>query len=229
MIYAVLHHLQSEIPRLSNVTCMHVALLGTNLQVYHENCLAKIVEKLSQDLDKPEKLRLKEIERLLLATTMFDFESKTVPDFYERCLSELKKESRLPEREQHLRCLQSALNYLCIRKVYDCELINAVMDKDHLLKVYGRTPIARELIVLDYSVEIECPNYKGNRLSAKTKNRIIRLNYEYPPTPDYPKHTIANKLFLKVQKAVNTFIGDPNLCLPVHVLPHFTKAGKFKK
>lgn len=226
MLYAVLEHLEPEIPRLSNVTCMHIALLGTQLQVYHKSCLAKIVEKLVCDLDNPEKLRLKEIERLLLATAMFDFESASVPDFYEHCLREMKKENRRKERAQYRRCVPCALNYLSIRKVFDYELMNEVLDKDYIITVYGRTTLPRELMVLDYSIEIECPDYKGNRLSEKSRNIVVKLTSEYAPSPEKTKQSIANKLFLKALKAVNNLIGDANLSLPLHVLPHFSKAGK---
>lgn len=229
MLYDVLNHLEGEIPRLSNLTCIHIGLLGTILSVYHEKCLSKVVDKLVADLDNPEKLRLKEIERLLLATTMFDFESANVPDFYERCLREMKKESRRAERAKYKRCVPCALNYLSIRKIYDYELMNEVLDKDYIYTVYGRTTLPRELMVLDYSIEIECPDYRGNRLSDRNRNVVVKLTSEYIPLPEREKQSVANKLFLKVQRAVNNLIGDANLSVPLHILPHFNKAGKKKK
>lgn len=226
MLYAVLDHLIPEIERLSNLTCIHVALLGTNLQIFHKECLTKVVEKLFRDLDKPEKLRLKEIERLLLATTMFDFQSETHPDFYKRCLEEIKKERRRAERAKYSRCVPCALNYLTIRKIYDYELMNQVLDPDFFVITYGRNSLPRELMVLDYNIEIDCPDYNGNRLSMKNRAKVVKLTSERIPSNDR-KQSVAEKLFLNVQNALNHLMGNADLVLPLHVLPHFSKAGKF--
>lgn len=229
MLYEVLNHLEGEIPRLSNLTCLHMALLGTNLQIYHEVCLSKIVDKLVRDLSNPDKLRLKEIERLLLATTMFDFHSVNVPDFYERCLKELKEDRRKIEQSKYTRCVPCALNYLSIRKIFDYELMNKVLDKDYIFTVYGRNAVPRELMVLDYSIEVECPDYRGNRLSEKLRNTVMKLTSEHIPSAEREKQSVANKLFLQVQRAVNNLVGDKNLSLALHILPHFSKAGKKKQ
>lgn len=225
MLYAVLDHLVPEIERLTNLTCLHVALLGTNLQIFHKECMTRVVEKLLRDLDNPEKLRLKEIERLLLATTMFDFQSDSHPNFYEKCLEEIRKESRRAERAKYTRCVPCALNYLTIRKIYDYEMTNQVLDADFIVTTYGRSSLARELMVLDYCIEIECPDYSGNRLSMKNRAKLVKVTSERIATNDR-KQNNAEKLFLNVQNAVNNLVGDPELSLPLHVLPHFSKAGK---
>lgn len=225
MFYNVLESLIPEVERLSNLTCIHIALLGTSVQVLHKQTLGRVVERISRDLENPERVRLKEIERLLLATTMFDFESEHVPDFYERCCKELKKESRRLERASYVRCTPCALNYLAIRKIYDFEFMNQFFDQDFIKDVYGKQYLPRELMVLDYSIEIECPDYRGNRFAAKNRAAVVRLTSEYIPSPEYRKQSLANKLFLNVQKAVTTLIKNPDLCMPLHVLPHFSKAG----
>lgn len=89
----------------------------------------------------------------------------------------------------------------------------------------GRSGLPREQMVLDYSIEIECPDYKGNRLASRNRNKTVKFTSEHIPHPDNPKQTAANQLFLNVQSAVHGLTGDPELSSALHILPHFAKAG----
>lgn len=220
MYYAVLDCLTSEIERMSNLSLIHIALLGTHLQIVHKDCLERVTEKLMRDL---EKTRIKEIERLLLATAMFDFEPQ-IPDFYQKCLLELKKESRRLEKAQYSRCLPSALNYLSIRNLYDYDLLNEILDDAFIEEVYGKRATPRELMFLDYNIDVECPDYTGNRLQKNMRAVTMKVNSERIPSPDCPKHSIAGKLFLNVKKTIDEITGSPDLSLAIHILPHFSKA-----
>lgn len=135
----MLDKLKKEINRLSEVCCLHIGLLGTgSLQHCHPESLKKVTDKLVTNISNPEKIRLKDIERILLALTLFDYDPKTTPDIFKECFIEIHKESRLAEEIKYVRCLISTLYYLSIKNIYSYELMNKVLDKDYIDTNFGK-------------------------------------------------------------------------------------------
>lgn len=130
----LLDHLTPEIERFSDLCCVHVALMGTTLQFFHEPSIKRVCEKLSKRLDL---LRLKDLERLLLVLTMFNYDPKTEPDIYEGIYKELHKEQRRKEFIQYKHCLSSALNYFSYRNIYSSALMNELFDPQSITDIYG--------------------------------------------------------------------------------------------
>lgn len=135
----MLKNISKEIPRLSHLCCLHIALLGTGfLQYYHPETLKKVCDKLVPHISNPEKVRLKDIERILLALTMFDFDPKTNPDIFKECYVEIHKQSRIVEEVKFSRALVSTLYYLSIKNLYSYDLMNRVLDQDYIENIYGK-------------------------------------------------------------------------------------------
>lgn len=135
----MLDKLSKEIPRLSEVCCLHIGLLGTGyLQYCHPESLQKVCDKLVANISNPQKIRLKDIERILLALTTFDYDPKTTPDIFKESFSEIHKESRLVEEIKYVRSLVCTLYYLSIKHMYSYELMSKVLDKDYIETNYGK-------------------------------------------------------------------------------------------
>lgn len=225
-MYDLLETLTPEIDRLSNLCCVHIAILGTNLQVFHRESIEKVAKKLVKDVENPEKLRLKDLERILLSLTMFDVNPNTDSDIFEAIFKEIHKDERLKEIVMHPRSLASTLLYLAMKKLYSNELLNRIMDDDFIVETFGKQPklIPREIYALDKCIEIECPDYNGKRLDRIKNYKATKWIIEYIPKYDqHKKLTAADKLFLDVFDYVKLIVGNENKVLLRHILPHFVK------
>lgn len=134
----LLDHLVPEIPRLSIKSCLQIALLGTTLGFFHEKSLRAVAHKLVGSIGDITNMRIKDIERLLLAMTMFHFDPKTEPDFYATVLRELGRKERWSETQMFPKCMPCSLNYLAIRGVYNYELMNKILDMEYLSTIYSK-------------------------------------------------------------------------------------------
>lgn len=126
-----------EIDRLSILCCIHIAILGTTIQVIHNDSLKVISQKVVERIANIDEVRLKDIERILLALTMGNYDPKTNPDIFNAINEELHKDDRLPEINQYPRSFVCALHLLTINNIYPKELINRVLDTDFIVDVYG--------------------------------------------------------------------------------------------
>lgn len=135
----MLDNITKEIPRLSNTSCIHIALLGTGyLQSYHTDSLQKVCNKISPQISNPEAIRLKDIERILHALTMFDFDPHTTPDIFNACFDEIHKTSRLAEKIKYVRTLVCTLYFLSIKNLYSYELMDRVLHEEYIAINYGK-------------------------------------------------------------------------------------------
>lgn len=135
----MLDKLSNEISRFSNICCLHIALLGTGfLQSPHPTSLKRVSEKIVNDISNINEIRLKDIERILLALTTFNFDPKTTPDIFTECFMEIHKKSRLTEEIKYARALVCALHFLSIKNLYSNELMNKVLDKKFIEENFGK-------------------------------------------------------------------------------------------
>ncbi|XP_018561689.1 FAST kinase domain-containing protein 5, mitochondrial [Anoplophora glabripennis] len=226
-IQSMLDQLYVEMDRLSNLCCLHIALIGTGIQTPHNKTIQKASERLVKDITDLQKVRLKDIERLLNVLSMFYFDPKTEPDIFKVAHAELHREERLAELVQYPRCLACALNYLSIKNIYSYEFMNKVLDLEYINDTYGKGArcLPRELLLLDASVDIECPDYKGNRLPPELRRKATKWVIEYIPSNDQPKKiTAADQLFLDVIDTVKDIVKNDSAIKIEHIMPHFSRA-----
>ncbi|KAK5638133.1 hypothetical protein RI129_012428 [Pyrocoelia pectoralis] len=223
----LLDHLVSEVDRLSSTACTHIALLGTTLQFFHSASLEKVAVKIFKDLNNVEAVRLKDLERLLLALTMFHFTPKTDRDIFKAIYDELHRDQRKTEIIKYPRCLPCLLNFLSLQHIYSHELMDKILDKEYMSELYGKSPkkLPREIFSLDVCIDIECPDYVGNRLDVSFRRRAAKWLVEYTPTLDqYKKLTASDKFVLDVIDTVAKIVTDPRNLHTNHILPNFSKA-----
>ncbi|KAB0791005.1 hypothetical protein PPYR_02805 [Photinus pyralis] len=223
----LLDHLVSEVDRLSNTACTHIALLGTTLQFFHEESLQRVAEKVLRDLSNTEAVRVKDIERLLLALTMFHYTPKTERDIFQAILEEVDRPERRLEFMKFPRSLACVLNFLSIKKMYLHELMSKILDREYILELYGKSPkkLPREIFSLDVCIDVECPDYVGNRLDPTYRRKAAKWLVEYTPTLDqFKKLTAADRFVLDVTDAVAKMVNGNHNLHADHILPNFAKS-----
>ncbi|KAK9745220.1 RAP domain [Popillia japonica] len=223
-----------EIPRLSQLCATHVALMGTSLQIFHPPVLKAVAQKSIDSISDPKLVRLKDIERILLAMTMFDFDPETQPNFYETIYEELHREiyeelhrdERIPERITYPKSLPSCLNYLSIRNIYSIELMNQLLKPEFTFDTYGKSSKMhpRELFSLNYSTEIDLPNYNGSKWTTEMKIKSSKWLIDTLPENVKTKTSAATKSILDVIDTLIRIVGSKELLYIGHVLPHYAKS-----
>ncbi|XP_049958925.1 FAST kinase domain-containing protein 5, mitochondrial [Schistocerca serialis cubense] len=223
ILYYCLEKLKDQVPRLSLLSLVHVALAGTNVQLFHKDLMRTISQRFC---DEVKTARLKDLERFALALTQYDYDPQTTPCIYKIIAEELHSPSRRREIELYPKCLACCLYYLSLRDTYHLDLIDSVLQHEFIKNTYGKNEFAygRELLCLDVGVELECPDYNGNRLSQKTRSRITKSNTKWTPSRGKRSHSQTDKFMLEVMDSLEEILGGPHNLHAVHILPQYERA-----
>lgn len=217
--------LSTEVDRLTYTCCTHLALMSTGIHSYNERIFQEISNKFIKEISNDSLIRIKDIERLLNALVMFNYDPKTTPNIYKAALDELHK--RQDELNDYPRSLICTLNYLSLQNIYSYEFLNKVLDIEYIDKNFGKgtRSVPREIFSLNTCIDIECPDYSGNRLPPARKYKSVKWLLDWTPTHDqWKKLTKADQLVLSAIDAVKGIVKNEKLMYINHILPHFTRA-----
>lgn len=145
MLFVLIGKLMPHIDRVSQMCCTHIALVGTNIHTYHEGTMNKIVQRFVNEITLA---RLKDLERLAFALSLYNYEHKMEPSIYKLIGEELCKSERTLEIQQYPKCLPCCLHYLSLQKVFLTEEISRVLDKSFICDVYGMASIINATTIL---------------------------------------------------------------------------------
>lgn len=212
-----------HIPRFSLLSCLHIGLLGTDLQQCHEPSLKLIVQRFANEIHKA---RLKDIERISFIIGLYDF---TTPDGLERKMAEMiltELENRIDEIAQYPRAYGQTLSYLALidPSYVTPEMLSTIFHPDFLHTTYGKNYYrwGREVIFLDSFAEVFYGNsYKGHRMPKRIKNYLTNISIDYLPNPEKRgKLTFSNRILLETFDACQEAFGRSRM---YHPLPHFQR------
>ncbi|XP_069675089.1 FAST kinase domain-containing protein 5, mitochondrial isoform X1 [Periplaneta americana] len=226
MLFVVLDKLLPQIDRLSLLCCTHIALAGTNTQLYHEGNMNKIVQRYSKEIQST---RLKDLERIAFALSLYNYEDKGKPSIYDLIAEELGKNERNEEIKSYPRCFVCCLHYLSLQKIFLKEHISRVLDKDFIRETYGRNmyKVGREILNLDISMEIECPSYIGNRIEPKMRAYLSKIYtdsvWQYEDLVGR-KLSATDRMLLEVVTAAVSILGGQEKVHLGHLIPHRERA-----
>lgn len=82
--------------------------------------------------------RLKDLERLTFALSLYNFNPSTSEPIYPAILKELYKQEREEEIEKHPKCFSCCVHYLGLQAIYPYDLINRILDKEFIKFAYGK-------------------------------------------------------------------------------------------
>lgn len=220
-ITALLDSATSQVPRFTLLTCLHLALMGTDIQLCHPKCLEKIIERFYPEIDRA---RLKDMERISFVIGLHDFETESgiERDLFAKILAELKM--RIPEITAHPRCFTSCLHYLTMKGYADEELISSALNQDFLKLAYGKNPLfGRDIFCLDAHTRINMKDtYSGAQLLDKQRQRMGKHLTNYLPDRSGKYRLSATDTFLlEINDAVKVSYQH---CYMFHALPHHERA-----
>lgn len=216
IMYALLEAITPQISRLSLLSCLHIGLLGSDLQLYHQKSLESIVNKF---LTVCSTARLKDMERMAFIIGLFDLkmDSNTQLELCKNILDEIPK--RINEIMRHPRCLAACMHYLSLSGFSSNEIISNVLDPKFIEATYGKNMIlCRDIFHLDAYTRINLrSSYEGNQLTLK--QRKILAGIFQNSQIKYRKSATTRLSENITQKSKEVY----NTTMSLFLLPHFER------
>lgn len=212
-----------QVHRLSTLSCLHLAILGTHCQICHQKCIEHIVDRFNNDIKS---LRMKDFERIAFVLGLYDFESESriEENFCQNVFVEIK--SRVDDIIKHPKCLPLCLHYLTMKGYCDEEMINVILSQQFLKLGYGtNVNFGREIFSLDSYARINLKDtYKGNLLPDKNRKYMGKVLSQYIPIRDGKwKLTATDTIMLELKETTDELFTHSYYA---HALPHFDRPGK---
>lgn len=223
-VYDLLDSLQHEIPRLSIMCNVHLALVGTSTLTLHETCLNIIADKLAASLPKA---RIKDLERLVLTYGTFNF-TPTTKDFFNKIIEELQKPERTEEIMKHGRVFACCVSYLGLLQLYPVDLMKKVLSPQFLEHSYGKhcQTYGREVLAINNMASIFVKDSTINLLSDKQVITLAKKYTDYVPDENYPKqYNTLDKMFIDIMKVLQKTRGGQEYVAGHHILSHHQRGG----
>lgn len=211
-------HKSGKVDKVSLLGCLHVALLGCEMQLSHDALIEKILKRFELEI---ENTRLKDLERISLVMNIFNI--KTESQVEKRVAAKVLKSlrGRIEEILKYPRAFTNCLHYLNLVGVHDEEMLAAVLDPKFLKHATGsKLCMCREIFHLDTFGRVNIPNYKGPQLSEKNRQSMGKMLTHYIPDRKY-KLTLTDSILLSIKDTVNV-IAPFNYIK--HVLPNYERA-----
>ncbi|XP_013111912.1 FAST kinase domain-containing protein 5, mitochondrial [Stomoxys calcitrans] len=206
---------------LNLLTCLHVALLGCELQCCHDELIEKIINKFHNEIHTT---RLKDLERISLVVALFNI---TTPNKIEDALCEKILRSlndRIDEIVKHPKCFTNCLHFLTLRGFYDKEMLSAVLEKRFLKHAVGSNlPICREIFNLDTFVKVNLQNdgYGGSQLAEKHRQTMGKMQTHYIPERNSKyKLNATDSVLLQMKEIADVLLPH---CKLKHILPNYER------
>lgn len=224
IIYKLLDTMQHEVPRLSVMCNVHLALVGTSTLTLHEGCLTKIAESIISNISSS---RLKDFERLVLTYGTFNFKPLTTECLFERIMEELRSPQRELEVLRYGRSYACCIAYLGLLGIYPVDLMSKVLSSEFLLQTYGKYCFmyGREVLTIHNTSQIFCKDAKMNRLDDRVAIMLAKKHTDYVPNENFKKQfNVSEKMFLDVYKILREHRGEQCI-VGDHIVTHHQRGG----
>ncbi|KAG4073306.1 hypothetical protein HA402_002651 [Bradysia odoriphaga] len=220
LVQQMLDAADGQLARLSTLTCLYLALLGTHLRICHQNCIEQVLHRFAGDVKT---ICMEDFERISYVIGFSDFESESniANRLCEQFLAELK--NRVDDIVQYPKCFALSLHYLSLKGYYDEEMISVALSPSFLSAAYGnQTRYDRELFGLDSFVKINLKEtYTGNQLTVRNRQCMGKMLTEYVPDRDKEfKISFFDNILLEVKETSDELCTHSYFA---HSLPHFRK------
>ncbi|XP_054728329.1 FAST kinase domain-containing protein 5, mitochondrial [Anastrepha obliqua] len=213
--------LQAQVARISLMSCLHLALFGVELQCCHDGVLELVLQRFNAEI---EHARLKDMERICLAISVFNYRSPNGVE-QELCAKILALlGTKLDDIMKYPRCFAACVHYLTLCGYYNEEMLTSVLDKRFIDHAYGKNiTLGREIFSLDSFVKINLKEsgYAGNQLPEKSRRSMGKVLTQYIPernTKFRLNHT--DRILLEIKETCERILRPNTL---KHILPHFQR------
>ncbi|NXA31285.1 FAKD5 protein, partial [Eudromia elegans] len=200
-----------RIPTINIQGIMHVALTCSSLHYYDEDILAAVAESLPS---KVTYCRSKDAAKFLWSFGCLDYEPPNEEQFYSSLIEQMHR--KLHEFEKFPEHLLTGLLGLAFVQRFPVELIDFALSDEFVQKTReSKYELGKDLLTLGKSVEIECPGYKGRRLSPQLSKEITEMVLNFAEVEIYVRPEIMEAVSL-----LESMLGGPEYVKSHMLLPH---------
>lgn len=149
-----------------------VGMLTTKFLVHKPEFLDKLYSRFLHEGVSASK---RTIDYILYSLIFFNYRSSD-EDVYSKIFQIINADSLKP-RYKHCTRYFRLISRFCNVGVYNYDIINEILDEEYLSKTYrklNRFSVYPYPLIIDFSVQIECPDYSGHRLNSELRDDLLR-------------------------------------------------------
>lgn len=201
-----------RIPSLGVQGVMHLTLACSALRFLDEGVMNAVAASLPPRVSY---CRSKDVAKFLWSFGTLNYKPPNAEEFYSSLINEIHR--KMPEFNQYPEHLLTCLLGLAFSEYFPIELINFALSPGFVRLARERTKfeLTKELYTLDGSVGIECPDYRGNRLSSYLQQEGSEILWNAARKDMCSKPEFLEALFL-----LETMLGGPQYIKHHMILPH---------
>lgn len=201
-----------RIPSLGVQGVMHLTLACSALRFLDEGVMNAVAASLPPRVSY---CRSKDVAKFLWSFGTLNYKPPNAEEFYSSLINEIHR--KMPEFNHYPEHLLTCLLGLAFSEYFPVELINFALSPGFIRLAQERTKfeLTKELYTLDGSVGIECPDYRGNRLSSHLQQEGSEILWNAARKDMCSKPEFLEALFL-----LETMLGGPQYIKHHMILPH---------
>ncbi|XP_029772113.1 FAST kinase domain-containing protein 5, mitochondrial [Suricata suricatta] len=201
-----------RIPFLGVQGVMHLTLGCSALRILDEGIMNAVAASLPPRVAY---CRSKDVAKILWSFGTLNYKPPNTEEFYSSLINEIHR--KMPEFNRYPEHLLTCLLGLAFSEYFPLELINFALSPEFIRLAQERTKfeLTKELYTLDGTVGIECPDYRGNRLSPHLQQEGSEMLWNLARNDMCSKPEFLEALFL-----LENMLGGPQYIRHHMILPH---------
>ncbi|XP_074086180.1 FAST kinase domain-containing protein 5, mitochondrial-like [Macrotis lagotis] len=201
-----------RIPSMGVQAVMHLTLACSALRYLDERVMNAVAASLPS---RATYCRSKDVAKILWSFGTLNYEPPNAENFYSSLIGEVHR--KLPEFGKFPDHLFTSLLGLAFTERFPLDLLDLALSPEFIRLAQQRSQfeLTKELYTLDGTIGIECPDYKGHRLSAQLQQEGAVMLWNLAEQDMTTKPEFLEALFL-----LRTILGGPQYIRHHMILPH---------
>lgn len=201
-----------RIPSLGVQGVMHLTLACSALRFLDEGVMNAVAASLPPRVAC---CRSKDVAKILWSFGTLNYKPPNAEEFYSSLINEIHR--KMPEFNRYPEHLLTCLLGLAFSEYFPVGLINFALSPGfvRLAQERSKFELTKELYTLDGTIGIECPDYRGSRLSSHLQQEGLEILWNLARKDMNSKPEFVEALFL-----LETMLGGPQYIKHHMILPH---------
>lgn len=200
-----------RIPAMGTQGVMHLTLACSALHYLDERIMDAVAFSLPSRVAY---CRSKDIAKFLWSFGCLNYQPPNVQEFYasleEQMYTKMSEFQKFPEH------LLTSLLALAFAKRFPEDLIDYALSPEFIqLTRESKFDLKKDLFTLDGTVEIECPDYTGNRLGPHLRQEVAEMLWNFAK-----KDILAKLEVVEAHALLEDMLGGPQYVKTHMILPH---------
>ncbi|XP_054846559.1 FAST kinase domain-containing protein 5, mitochondrial-like isoform X1 [Eublepharis macularius] len=200
-----------RLPTIGAQGVMHITLACSALHYLDERIMNAVAYSMPS---RATYCRSKDVAKFLWSFGCLNYEPPNAEEFY-ACLEEQLR-TKMHEFQKFPEHFLTSLLALAFAKRFPKDLIDRALGPKFIKLISGcKFDLHKDLFTLDGTVEIECPDYKGNRLALQLKQEVTEMLWNVAKKETYLRPEVTEALSL-----LEDMLGGPQYVKSHMILPH---------